>query len=119
MNCVSPHVLVKYQLMKNIVECTTALEAVDLLRYCLRDGDIVPGRHFREELSKEGLTMPDAYAVMRTGMIYDPPESDIRTGETKWRIQGREPSGKMIAIVFSFKAIDRAFLITVVSINNC
>ena len=50
------------------------------------------------------------------GRIFDAPEPDIKTGEWKYRIEGHEPGGKWLAIVFSFKTVERAFLITVFSI---
>lgn len=92
-------------------------EATDLLRHCLEDGEIIPGRHFRDELRKEGITIEDAWAVLRSGRIYQPPEPDIKTREWKYRLEGYEPGGKWMAIVFSFKSLDRVFLITVFSIE--
>lgn len=99
------------------VECANSQEAVDLLHHCLEQGDILEGRHFREELRKEGLVIEDAYVVLRSGFIYEPPEIDIKTGEWKWRIEGPELDGRWLMIVFSFKTVDRAFLITVYSIE--
>jgi hypothetical protein len=100
-----------------IVECATAQEALDLLHHCLDRGGVIPGRHFREELAKEGLSIGDAFVVLDSGRIYNPPEPDIRTGEWKWRVEGREPGGQWIAIVFSFKTVEKAFLITIFSIE--
>ena len=37
------------------VGCKTPSEAVVLLRYCLSEGAVIPGKHFREELAAEGL----------------------------------------------------------------
>ena len=99
-----------------IVACKTKQEALDLLRYALENGYVIPTKHFREELAAEGCSMVDAWCVLRTGHIYDPPEHDIKRGEWKYRIQGREPGGKTLAIVFSFKAVKTAVLITVFSI---
>lgn len=99
------------------VELRTLQEAVDLVHYCLEDGEIIPGRHFREELAKEGISFLDAYVVLKSGRIYDAPEQDIKTGEWKYRMEGHEPGGKWIVIVFSFKSIERAFLITVFSVE--
>lgn len=96
----------------------TVQEAQDLLRFCLQGGgEIVPGRHFRDELLIEELSFEDAWVVLRTGCVYDPPEIDIRTGELKFRVEGHEPGGKWVVIVFSFKSISRAFLITIFSVN--
>ncbi|HEY4816728.1 MAG TPA: DUF4258 domain-containing protein [Candidatus Acidoferrum sp.] len=94
-------------------------EAAGLVRKCLESGRrVIPGGHFRDELAKEGLTLPDALHVLRTGRIYDEPEEDIKTGEWKYRIEGREVDGRVLKIVFCFKdfdEIDTAYLITVFS----
>jgi hypothetical protein len=100
-----------------IVTCRTLQEATDLLQYCLEDGDVIYGPHFRAELDAERLTIEDARVVLRSGVIYNAPEPDIKTGEWKYRIEGREPGGKWVGIVFSFKTIERAFLITVFSVE--
>jgi len=92
-------------------------EAVDLVRYCAEQGEIRWGKHFTEELANECLTIPDAWWILRTGRIYDPPERDIKTGEWKYRIEGHEPEGKWLIVVFSFKSVDKAFLITVFSVE--
>ena len=95
----------------------TAREAVDLLHRCLEDGAVVYGTHFREELANERLSIGDAWAVLRRGRIYDPPERDIKTGEWKYRVEGRVPDGTWIAIVLCFKSLEKAFLITVFSME--
>ena len=88
-------------------------EAVDLLHHCLEKGEVRPGRHFRQELVAEGLEFADAWHVMgKTGRIFAPPEHDIKTGEWKYTIEGYEPEGKWLVIIFSFKSVDHAFLIT-------
>lgn len=104
---------------KRILAALSLQEAEDLLHYCLGpEGEIIPSPHFRKALKDEGLEIPDAWFVLRTGHIFLPPESDIKTGEWKYRVEGHETGGKYIAIVFSFKAIDHAFLITVFSIES-
>ncbi len=97
-------------------EFLSVSQAACLLRRCLEEGEVIPGAHFRQELANEGLTMADAWQVLRSGRIYDPPEQDIKTGEWKYRAEGPESVGKWIAIVFSFKSVNRAFLITIFSI---
>ena len=92
--------------------------ALDMLRDCLSSGAVKSGRHFRDELEKEGLTFTDAYRVLRTGCIYKPPEHDIRQGEWKYSIEGHTPDGIWLVVVFSFKEVDRAFLITVFSVET-
>ena len=92
--------------------------ALELLRDCLAAGNVIPGKHFLEELAKEGLTIPDAWQVLRNGCIYKPPERDIKTGEWKYTIEGCVPDGTKLAIVFSFKEIDRTYLITCFSLTE-
>lgn len=102
-----------------LVTLQTAIAAKDLLIECLgEDGEVVPGKHFLEELEEEELTFPDALYVLRHGNIVDPADQDIRTREWKYTIEGQEPDEKRIRIVFSFKAINRAFLITVFSVRG-
>ena len=84
------------------VACRTPQEAVDLLRRCLEDGEVKHGRHFREELAKEKLSYEDAWNVLLRGRIFDPPEQDIKTGEWKYRVEGRDAAGRWIAIIGEF-----------------
>jgi hypothetical protein len=97
----------------------TAVLAMAALRDCLGSaGRISPSKHFLDELTKEGLTIPDAWLVLKQGVIYDPPEEDIKTGDWKYRIEGKEPEGRRVAIVFCFKSINYALLITVFSVGG-
>jgi len=112
--------LVKYQLMgqREIDTCLSKSVALGVLHDCLEDGSIIQSKHFRSELAHEKLTFEDAWHVLRTGQIYDNGEPDIKTGEWKYRVEGYENGGKWIAIIFSFKAIDMALLITIFSVEN-
>ena len=100
------------------VECLSAEVARGVLTDCLEDGNIVQGRHFRDELAKEGLSFEDAWYVLRAGRIIDSPEFDIKSGEWKYIVEGYEPEDKWLAIVFSLKQIDMVFLITVYSVES-
>jgi hypothetical protein len=92
--------------------------ALQMLRACLGSGGtIIIGKHFRDELTNEGLIIPDAWHVLRNGIIFNPAEHDVKTGDWKYRVEGHVPDGKWIAIVFCFKGIDRVFLITVFSVE--
>ncbi len=93
-------------------------EALDLLQHCLEEGEVVPTKHFRDELVNESITFEDAWIVLRAGSIYDAPEQDIKTGDWKYRIEGYEPGGQWIAIVLTFKTTERAFLVTIFSIQS-
>ena len=107
-----------YILPAMIVQRLTQAEAVDLVRHCLESGSVIPGRHFREKLVKESLDFTDAMYVLAAGNVFDPPEQDIKTGEWKYRVEGRIPDGQWVAIVFKFQTEDSAFLITIFAIEK-
>jgi hypothetical protein len=100
------------------VPCQSRHGAEKMLRECLDHGEVVQSRHFKVELAAERLTFQDAVIVLNKGHIFNEPEQDIRTGEWKYRIEGQEPDGKTLAIVFSFKTTKRTWLITIFSIGG-
>jgi Domain of unknown function (DUF4258) len=93
-------------------------DATALLRHCLEDGILEPGKHFRKELAAEGLTILESNHVLKSGTIYDEPEPDGKTGEWKYRVEGHEPGGKWLVIVFTFREVNHVFLITVFSVES-
>lgn len=93
-------------------------EASKQLRHCLEHGSVIPSSHFRDELAAEKLELGDALAVLQKGQIFDAPEHDVAHGEWKYRVEGLEPGGKSMAIVFCFKEVDKALLITIFSITR-
>ena len=101
------------------VALQVATLAREILRDCLeQDGQVVPSKHFRDQLNEEELTIPDAWHVLRTGTIFDPAEKDVKTGEWKYKIEGKVPDGLWVAIVFCFNSADRAVLITIFSVGG-
>jgi hypothetical protein len=93
-------------------------EAVVLVRHCLSAGRMIPGKHFRDELAKEGLDILDAHYVLRTGNIFQEPEPDIRSGDWKYRMEGTDIEGRPLAVVFCFRDESTGFLITAFSIRR-
>ncbi len=93
-------------------------DAQQLLRHCIEEGSVIPGFHFREELRNERIQLEDAYVVLAAGNIYDEPEQDLRTGRWTYRVEGYEPGGKWMAIVFRFGEMNGAFLITIFSVES-
>jgi hypothetical protein len=94
-------------------------QAEDLVKRCLDlPNAIRESRHFLKELANEHLSIADARYVMRHGHILNEPEFHVGKQEWNYRIEGHELGGKWLAIVFSFKALDQAFLITVFSIQS-
>jgi len=93
-------------------------EATDSVRRCLSGaGRIIPSKHFRDELEIERLDILDAYHVLRTGQVFNEPELDPRHGDWNYRMEGTEPEGRRLAIVFCFKEQDTGLLITIFSIR--
>ncbi len=43
------------------VDAVKADIALDMLRDCLNGGNVIPGKHFRDELANEAMTIPDAW----------------------------------------------------------
>ncbi|MGH8247416.1 MAG: DUF4258 domain-containing protein [Gammaproteobacteria bacterium] len=101
-----------------LVPRVTATEARDLLQHCLEQGEVIRGYHCRQKQAAEKITNEEIVAVLRQGQIYMPPEPDIKTGEWKYRIEGDAPTGRRLAVVFSFKSVEQAFLITVFCIES-
>ncbi len=93
-------------------------EAQDLLRQCLETGVVQPHPHFRRALADERLELADAWAVLRKGVVYDEPEFNVRFQQWRYAVEGREPGGKWLKIVFCFEEEDSALLITVFSIAS-
>jgi len=100
------------------LKCFTKSEAVTLIRHCLDEGRVIASKHFRDELKAECLNILDAHHVLNTGNVFREPEFDVRYQEWNYRMEGTEPDGKQLAIVFSFKEDDLGFLITVFSIRG-
>ncbi len=39
------------------------------MRHCLESGEVVPSKHFRDELANDNLDMADALTVLKSGNI--------------------------------------------------
>lgn len=87
-------------------------DALAKMRNCLENGVVEPHSHFLRALRDDGLELGDAMLVLRTGGIYDEPEFDVRFRQWRYRIEGREPGQQWLAIVFTFRAVDEALIIT-------
>ena len=94
-------------------------EAVKLIRQCLEKGRLIITKHFREELANEDLSVLDAHYVLQHGNVFNEPEFDVKHREWSYRMEGTEPDGKYVAIVFAFKADELGVLITIFSIRTC
>lgn len=100
------------------MERLSKADAQRRLRETLADGNVIFGSHFRQELAAESLELAAAFSVLKSGSVFSEPELDIRTRDWKYRVEGREPGGKWLAVVFCFKSDSSAFLITTFSVKG-
>lgn len=101
----------------NLVKRRTRSQAESDICFCLVTGNIAWGPHFLRELSADNFELQDAKHILKTGTIFDPPDRDIRTFEWKYKIEGKSIDGAEGAVIFSFREVDRAFLITIYEIR--
>src|SRR5437764_10476 len=93
-------------------------DALKRIRRCLDDGEVIPTKHFRDKLEELGLSMVEAMYVLRRGLILNEAEFDVRHQEWNYRIEGTEPDGEHVAIVFAFIEDASGLLITIFSIEK-
>jgi hypothetical protein len=93
-------------------------DAVKRIRRCLDDGEVIPTKHFRDKLEILGMSMVEALYILRHGLIFNEPEFDVRYQQWNYRIEGTEPDGEHLAIVFSFIEASSGLLITIFSIES-
>jgi hypothetical protein len=85
------------------------------LHLCNDAGLLLQTNHYREELGDEPFTFADCISVIEVGHIFDPAEWDDEHQEWKYRLEGFEPDGKWVNIIFSLPRKGLAKLITVFS----
>jgi uncharacterized DUF497 family protein len=69
-------------------------------------------RHFWTELRNDGLSMQDVLTVCRSGRVVQV-EPDLRTGDSRYRLEGLTVEQQTLAVVFCFRPEDQAVFITV------
>ncbi|MFZ0819854.1 MAG: DUF4258 domain-containing protein [Candidatus Acidiferrales bacterium] len=93
-------------------------DAAKLIRECVETGRIRITQHFKQELMKEGLSIGDALHVIQHGGIYNEPEHDPSFQQWRYRIEGTEPDGKYVGVIFAFETDEDGVLITVFEIES-
>ena len=83
------------------------------LNKCIEGGRLIFTNHFDQELIADALTVDEVLAACKSGVIVDPPEIDIRHGNWKYRIVGRNLDSESLTVVFTFIPARKAILITV------
>src|SRR5205085_7153273 len=93
-------------------------DACRQVRDCVVRGDVILTKHFRDELQNEGLAVADAFYVLQHGSVFSEPEFSPRYQEWNYRMEGVEPDGQSVAIIFGFTSDETGLLITIFSIGN-
>ena len=93
------------------------LDATKAIRDCVETGRVRLTRHFRDELMMEELTVGAALHVIQHGYVFKEPEYDVKFGQWRYRMEGTEPDGKYVGIVFAFEETKDGVLITIFSIG--
>jgi hypothetical protein len=84
-------------------------DACRQVRDCVVRGDVILTRHFRDELQNEGLAVADAFYVLQHGSVLNEPEFNPRYQEWNYRMEGIEPDGQPLAIIFGFTADETGY----------
>jgi hypothetical protein len=93
-------------------------DALKRIRHCLDEGEVIPTKHFRDKLGELEMSMVEAFYILRHGLILNEPEFDVRFQQWNYRVEGTEPDGEHLAIVFTFVEAASGLLITIFAIEK-
>ena len=85
-------------------------DAKKIFRQSVQGGSVIFTRHCRERMKERDVDNNDLLALSRTGIIHNPPEPHIRTGELTYRIERSDP---VLKVVFSIPYPNKVRIITV------
>lgn len=96
----------------------TTEQAREIFREAFGQGAVSYSTHFKRRMAKRGVDTNDLLELSHLGLIFDPPEEDIKTGELKYSM---ECAKLELKVVFSIhqsgdKPIIR--LITAIDLNR-
>jgi hypothetical protein len=66
---------------------------------------------------KEGLAIGDALHVIQHGCVFREPEFDVKFRQWRYCIQGTEPDGKYVGVIFAVEGVGEGVLMTIFSID--
>lgn len=90
-------------------------DAVKQIRDCLRQGRVRDTRPFRDRLAAKGLAIGDAHYVLNHGTVFHEPEHDVHFQQWRYRMEGTEPDGQYLSIIFAFEGPEDGVLLTLFS----
>jgi len=90
----------------------TRFQALTIIKWAVRQGKVVICSHAKDRMLKRNVTITDILYVLKNGKILDAPEPDIRTGNSRWRVEGSTIDGEYLKIIVEIEE-DGAVVVTV------
>lgn len=87
-------------------------DALDLIRKHFNDGNIIPTKHFKNQIKKRNISMQDVILVVKNGTIKRKAEKDLITSSWKYRVEGQSIDGEDTAIIISIEDEETSTLVT-------
>lgn len=85
-------------------------DAQKIFRQAWQEGGAILTHHCRIRMSEREVDTNDLMTLSRTGVVADPPECDIKTGEWKYIIERKKP---LLKAVFTIPGKDTVRILTV------
>ena len=88
-------------------------EAMTVIRNHLKKGNVLIGKHFRDQLDARRITMQDVVHALTGGVIRKPPERDVTTGQWKYAVDGLSVDDEPLTIVVAIIDEYSSYFVTV------
>lgn len=92
----------------------TATEVTAAIQYCLRKGNVIPTKHFRERGFRRNYTIQDAINVLKFGEVSShAPQWNERAKGWSYRVHGPDLEGDVLTVVVGIgRTRDTVWLVT-------
>ena len=74
-------------------------------------------RHARNRMQERDIRLPQIRSVLKSGSVSQV-EQDIRTGDDKYRVVGRDRDGRMLEVVVNLIETERGRVVVVTVIDS-
>jgi hypothetical protein len=90
-------------------------DALNLLRHCFEEGIVQYHPHFHQRCVDRKVDPMGAQHVLRKGTIFDEPEFEVRFQQWRYKVEGKDPDGGVLKVVFTFLSSDQVLILTVLT----
>lgn len=87
-------------------------QAREIFYRAFSDGFVIYTHHVREQMRSRGGDANDLIELSKSGLVYDEPEPDIKTGQLKYAIERQLP---FLKVVFTIPGKNKIVLITFIN----